>query len=159
MGITGDVLTAYGDETETEQGEDLLGDPLPWKESLSTGGPLFYSNVLRYQAIALQVRPEIRSRCAVYLGVIDPFSAVSHHAPATQDLCTQASSLELPYHTRGQASFSRGIIPPKTSPTHSSGSTLFKEQLHVSSRSSIMTACHLSGVHLTSCPGQTFACL
>lgn len=35
--------------------EDVGGDPFPWEGSLSTGGPLFYSGLLRWQASALQV--------------------------------------------------------------------------------------------------------
>lgn len=35
--------------------EDLSDDPLPWSESMGTGGPLFYSGLLRWQASALQV--------------------------------------------------------------------------------------------------------
>ncbi|CAM9247751.1 unnamed protein product [Scytosiphon promiscuus] len=35
--------------------EDLRGEPLPWTESLASGGPLFYSSLLRWQASALQV--------------------------------------------------------------------------------------------------------
>lgn len=35
--------------------EDLAGDPLPWTGSLGSGGPLFYSGLLRWQATAMQV--------------------------------------------------------------------------------------------------------
>lgn len=35
--------------------EDLGGDPLPWTESMGTGGPLLYAGMLRWQASALEV--------------------------------------------------------------------------------------------------------
>ncbi len=44
-------------DSEVEGAEDDLGgEPLAWTESLGSGGPLFYSSLLRFQASALQVR-------------------------------------------------------------------------------------------------------
>lgn len=57
LGVASDVLASPDvDQVEDDQAEELLEDPLPWKESMSTGKPLFYSKLLRQQAIALQVR-------------------------------------------------------------------------------------------------------
>lgn len=46
-----------GQELQSDGGteEDLGGEPLTWTESLGSGGPLFYSSLLRWQASALQV--------------------------------------------------------------------------------------------------------
>ena len=42
-------------EKEVSAEEDIEGDPFPWTESLSSGEPLLYSGLLRWQVSALQV--------------------------------------------------------------------------------------------------------
>lgn len=53
-----------GQELQSDGGteEDLGGEPLTWTESLGSGGPLFYSSLLRWQASALQVGTGFRVR-------------------------------------------------------------------------------------------------
>lgn len=50
-------------ETEGGTEEDLGGEPLSWMESLGSGGPLFYSSLLRWQASALQVSIFVAGVC------------------------------------------------------------------------------------------------
>lgn len=52
-----DVLVPPEEQQHVE--EDVGGDPFPWEGSLSTGGPLLYSGMLRWQASALQVSENI----------------------------------------------------------------------------------------------------
>lgn len=49
LGVTGGVLAPPDSVT------DLNADPFDWTESLSTGGPLLFSGMLKWQASALQV--------------------------------------------------------------------------------------------------------
>ncbi|CAN0210700.1 unnamed protein product [Ascophyllum nodosum] len=42
-------------EKEVSAEEDIEGDPFPWTESLSSGEPLLYSGLLRWQVSALQI--------------------------------------------------------------------------------------------------------
>lgn len=48
-----DVLVHPEEQQHVE--EDVGGDPFSWEGSLSTGAPLLYSGMLRWQASALQV--------------------------------------------------------------------------------------------------------
>lgn len=52
VGGVGAVVLAPPEGLTTE---DLGGDPLPWTESMGTGGPLLYAGMLRWQASALEV--------------------------------------------------------------------------------------------------------
>eukprot|EP00752_Nemacystus_decipiens_P010921 g9705.t1 len=56
LGASG-VLAPAELELQSDGGteEDLAGEPLTWTESLGSGGPLFYSRLLRWQASALQL--------------------------------------------------------------------------------------------------------
>eukprot|EP00903_Cladosiphon_okamuranus_P010481 g9916.t1 len=56
LGAAG-VLAPAQLELQSDGGseDDLGGEPLTWTESLGSGGPLFYSGLLRWQASALQV--------------------------------------------------------------------------------------------------------
>lgn len=52
LGVSAGLAPAVVEAAETEE---LRGDPFPWTESLSSGAPLLYSGMLRWQASALQV--------------------------------------------------------------------------------------------------------
>lgn len=52
----GCVLAPPEHETAAEEHEDLVGDPLPWTESMGSGGPLLYAGLLRWQVSAMQVQ-------------------------------------------------------------------------------------------------------
>ena len=55
LGVSGVLAPPQELQQDGTSQEDLASDPLPWTESLASGGPLLYSGLLRWQASALQV--------------------------------------------------------------------------------------------------------
>lgn len=55
FGVAGVLAPPEQQQQEFSEAEDLEGEPLPWTESLGTGGPLHYAGLMRWHVNALQV--------------------------------------------------------------------------------------------------------